>query len=150
MTQVFPFTGVVEIDARDGHLFIQAGDPALIGGEPGVDPAALDGANWPRFRTELLAALDEGGGGARLDGIARQPQPRTMGRNALMSPKIRMWLENPHVVETTEVDDAEWNAMTDEQRHTMGQDLWLDFMNNHIGGGWEPLADATDDEAGDA
>lgn len=64
-----------------------------------------------------------------------------------MSPKIRMWLENPHEEETVEIDDAEWSGMTDEQRHATGQDLWHDFMNNHVGGGWEPVTDTAGDEA---
>lgn len=39
--QILAFTGAVEVNARDGHLFVQAGDPVLLSGvEAAVDPAA--------------------------------------------------------------------------------------------------------------
>lgn len=54
--QVFPLWGAVQIDARDDTLFIDAGEPVL---RPDSDRAGCDATNWPRFRRELIATVDE-------------------------------------------------------------------------------------------
>ncbi|MEX5634967.1 hypothetical protein [Parafrankia sp. FMc2] len=64
--QVFPLCGAVEIHTHEDAISIQAGgeptlsiSPSRVTVRPSTEPAILDATNWPRFRRELIGALDE-------------------------------------------------------------------------------------------